>query len=77
MNNADKEYLVFNFQNLNFINSECISLLLQFNDILRLKDKKLVIMSAKKNVVDVLEVIGVFQTMPYFKSISDFTNSIL
>jgi anti-anti-sigma factor len=76
VNNANKDYLVFNFQNLIFINSECISLLMQFNEVLQKKAKRLVIMNAKKNVVDVLNVIGIFQTMPYFKDILDFTNSI-
>ena len=76
VNQANKAYLVFNFLNLNFINSECISLLLQFNEILLKKGKKLVIMNAKKNVIDVLNVIGIFQTMPYFKNIEEFTNSI-
>lgn len=76
VNNANKAYLIFNFQNLNFINSECISLLLQFNELLQKKGKKLVIINAKKNVVDVLNVIGIFQTMPYFRDIEEFTNSI-
>lgn len=73
---ADKEYVVFNFQNLNFINSESISLLLQINEFLLKKQQKLVIMNAKSNVVDVLNVIGIFQTMPYFQNLSEFTKSI-
>lgn len=76
VNDAKKKYLVFNFQNLIFINSESISLLMQFNEILQKKAKKLVIVGAKKNVVDVLNVIGLFQTMSYFKDIVDFSNSI-
>lgn len=71
-----KEYLVFNFMDLNFLNSESIGFLMQINEKLMEKGKKLVIVQAKKNVLDVLEVIGLFETMPYYKKLEDFLSTL-
>lgn len=68
----DKKYLVFSFTGLNFINSESISVLMQINESLKAKDRQLILVGAKKNVVDVLNVIGIFEMMPYFKTMPDF-----
>lgn len=75
--NTNRKYLIFNFLNLEFINSESISLLLQFNEILQKKNQKLILINAKKNVVDVLNVIGVFEIIAYFHDLGEFTKSIL
>lgn len=71
-----KEYLVFNFADLNFLNSESIGFLMHLNEKLIAEGKKLVIVQAKKNVLDVLEVIGLLETMPYFKKMEDFLSNI-
>lgn len=72
----DKKYLVFNFADLNFLNSESIGFLMQINEKLTINGNKLVIVQAKKNVLDVLEVIGLFETMPYYKKLEDFLSSL-
>jgi anti-anti-sigma factor len=72
----DRKYLVFDFMKLNFINSESIGLLMQISEILKLKDKQLVVVEAKKNVIDVLNVIGVFEEIRHFKLKSDFLRSL-
>jgi anti-anti-sigma factor len=71
-----KEYLVFNFSELNFLNSESIGFLMQINEKLMSENRKLVIVEAKKNVFDVLEVIGLLETLPYYKKMEDFLRSI-
>lgn len=72
----DKQYLVFNFSDLNFLNSESIGLLMQLNEKLINKEKKLVIVQAKKNVLDVLEVIGFLEMVPYYKKLEDFLRTL-
>ena len=73
---ADRKYLVFNFMNLVYINSESIGLIFQINEILSKIDKKLVIVNAKKNVVDVLKVIGLFDVVLNYKTMPEFINHI-
>lgn len=72
----DRKYLVFDFMKLNFINSESIGLLMQISETLKLKGKDLVVVEAKKNVIDVLNVIGVFEEIRHFKLKSDFLRSL-
>lgn len=72
----EKTYLVFNFAELNFLNSESIGFLMQTNEELMAKSKKLILVQAKKNVLDVLEVIGLLETIPYFKNMENFLSSI-
>jgi anti-anti-sigma factor len=71
-----KQYLVFNFAELNFLNSESIGFLMQINEKLIAANRKLVIVDAKKNVLDVLEVIGLLETLPYYKKLDDFLRSL-
>jgi len=71
-----KKYLVFDFSDLNFVNSESISFLMQINEKLQSSNNSLVLVEAKKNVLDVLDVIGLLETMPYFKRMDDFLRSI-
>jgi anti-anti-sigma factor len=72
----DKKYLAFNFANLDFINSEAISVLMQISEKLKAKGAKLALIGAKKNVVDVLNVIGIFEMIPYFKTMPDFLKNL-
>lgn len=71
-----KKWLVFDFKDLNFLNSESIGFLMQVNENLMQKNKKLVLVNAKNNVLDVLQVIGLLETMPYYKDLEDFLRSI-
>lgn len=74
--NLEYEYLVFNLQNLNFINSESIGLFLQTHETVVAQGKKFVLMAAKKNVYDVLNVIGLLETIPYFRTKDDFLKNL-
>jgi anti-anti-sigma factor len=72
----NQEYLVINLQNVNFINSESIGLLLMLNEQVTQLTKKFILIGAKKNVYDVLNVIGLTKTIAYFRSKEDFLNNI-
>ncbi len=64
--------LLFDFTGLNFINSESIGLVLHISEKLAEKNKKLVLIGAKKNVFQVLDVIGAFELIQHYKSYDDF-----
>ncbi|HMR01682.1 MAG TPA: STAS domain-containing protein [Candidatus Gracilibacteria bacterium] len=72
----EEQYLVFNFQNLEFINSESIGFLLMIHTRLVKKDKKLVIVDAVDHVKDVLEVIGMLKIVEYHPTMEDFERNI-
>ena len=72
----DEQYLVFNFENLEFINSESIGFLLMIHTRLVKKDKKLVIVDAVDHVKDVLEVIGMLKIVEYHPTLEEFERNI-
>lgn len=76
VDSEEKKYLVFSFLNLNYINSESIGLLFHSNELLQATGKRLVIVAAKKNVVDVLTEIGLFDQVLHFSTMPDFLKSI-
>lgn len=71
-----KKWLVFDFTDLSFLNSESIGFLMQVNENLMENGKNLVLINAKKNVLDVLQVIGLLETMSYYKDLEEFISSI-
>lgn len=64
-------YLVFDFSQLNFINSEGIGFLMMIHTRLAKAGKSLVIVNAKPNVKDVFSVIGLLQVIEYFDSLEN------
>ena len=76
LSNFNQNYLLFNFTNLKYINSESIGFVLQIYEKLDTAGKKLVVLGAKKNVFDVLSVIGMFDTVAHFNSLLDFIKSL-
>ncbi len=76
MKDFRQDYLLFNFINLKYINSESIGFVLQIYEKLNKMKKKLVIIGAKKNIFDVLSVIGMFDTVAHFNSLPDFIKSL-
>lgn len=64
--------LMFDFTGLNFINSESIGLVLHISEKLAEKKKKLVLVGAKKNVFQVLDVIGAFELVPHYRTFEDY-----
>ncbi len=65
-------HLVFNFSDLNFINSEGIGLLMTLHSHLTNMGKNLILVAAKANVKDVLNVIGILNVLKTFYSIEEF-----
>ena len=74
--NLAKEILVFNFHDLDFVNSESVSFIMQIHDLLGQKNKKLIIVQAKPNVQDILSVVGLFESVPYYPSLLDFLKTL-
>lgn len=72
VNSLDKQQLVFNFQNLNYINSECIGMLFQYIEQLKTAGKELILVGAKKHVQDVLQTIGIYSQVKNYRSFADY-----
>lgn len=72
----DENYLVFNFEHLEFINSESIGFLLMLHTRLVKKMKKLVIVHAIDHVKDVLDVIGMLKIIEYYPTIEEFEKNL-
>ncbi len=72
----DKNFLVFNFATLDFINSESIGFLLTVHAHLIKKGKKFIIVNAPANVKDVLDVIGMFKIIGYYDTVAQFEQSL-
>lgn len=76
---ADKltvDFLVFDFEKLEFINSESIGFLLVIHTRLVKNNKKLVIINSKAHVKDVFEVIGMTNLISFYDSLKEFLDSL-
>ncbi len=72
----DSKYLVFDFSELNFINSEGIGFLMTIHYRLTKREKELIVVGAAEHVYDVLKVIGLLSVMKHFKTIEEFRASL-
>lgn len=72
----DEKYVVFNFENLEFINSESIGFLLMLHTRLVKKEKKLILVNAVDHVKDVLDVIGMLKIIDYYPDIDEFEKTL-
>lgn len=72
----DEEFVVFNFEHLEFINSESIGFLLMLHTRLVKKQKKLIIVDAVDHVKDVLDVIGMLKIIDYYPSLEEFEKTL-
>ncbi len=72
----ETKYLVYDFTDLNFINSESIGYLITIHYRLIKKDKALVIVKASDHVKDVLQVVGITEFIRMYESISAFEESL-
>lgn len=70
--NLKSDMLVFNFTQLNFVNSESIGFILTVHYRLLKKQKKLMLVGANEHVKDVLDVIGLNKIISHFGSMSEF-----
>jgi len=75
-NDFSGEYFALNLAGLNYLNSLSISFILELSDLMDKRGKKLVIVSARPNVKDVLKVIGVFEGVQYFANLNEFKAKI-
>jgi anti-anti-sigma factor len=70
------QYFVFDFSDLNFINSESIGFLMAIHSHLVKEKKSLVVVSAKDHVKDVLSVIGILSVIDYYDSLESFKKKL-
>jgi anti-anti-sigma factor len=70
------KYCVFDFSDLNYINSEGIGFFMALHAHLVKEKKALVIISAKDHVKDVLIVIGILTIIEYHDTLEDFIKKI-
>lgn len=74
--NLETKYLVYDFANLNFINSEGIGYLITVHYRLVKKDRLLAVISASDHVKDVLQVIGINEMMGVYDDMNAFLDAI-
>lgn len=72
----EEQCVVFNFKDLEFINSESIGFLLMIHTRLVKKQKRLVVVDAIVHVKDVLDTIGVLKIIDYYPTIEEFESSL-
>lgn len=68
-------FLVFDFDNLKFINSEGIGYLMEIHTHLIKNDQKLVIIGLRDHIKDVFETIGINEIIPVFDDLDAFLNN--
>jgi len=74
--NLETTYLIYDFANLNFINSEGIGYIITIYYRLLKKEKILVIVNASAHVKDVLQVIGINEMVKLYDDLKAFTEAI-
>jgi len=70
------QYLVFDFSDLNYVNSEGIGFLIALHTHLLKLKKGLVFLSAKPHVKDVFFVIGILSIVEYYDSMDSFLKKV-
>ncbi len=70
------KYLVFDFSDLNYVNSEGIGFLIALHSHLVKLKKGLVFLSAKPHVKDVFYVIGILSIVEYYESMDSFLKKV-
>jgi len=64
-------FIIFDFENLEYMNSKSIGYLTDWYGKISESGGKIVIARAKENILDVLQVVGLTQLIPCFKSIEE------
>lgn len=68
------KYLVFDFAELKFINSEGIGYLMEIHTHLVQRERKLIVLGLNDHVKDVFQTIGIAEIIPVFGDLNDFIN---
>ena len=76
VDSLEEKRIVFDFTDLNFINSEGIGFLMTLHIRLTKKEKDLIIVGAADHVYDVLKVIGLINVIKIFNTMTEFKESI-
>lgn len=66
-----RRFLIFDFSNLKFLNSEGIGFIVSISMKLARKNQKLLLTGVNHNVMDVLELIGLPKMIPLLKDMSE------
>lgn len=74
--NFSGKYLIFDFTNLRFINSEGIGYLMEVHTHLAQRDRQLVIVGVNAHIADVFKTIGIQEVVEIRPSLSEFLNEI-
>ncbi len=74
--NFSGKYLVFDFTNLRFINSEGIGYLIEVHTHLVQRDRKLIIVGPNAHIADVFKTIGIAEVVEVRPSLSEFLKEI-
>lgn len=72
----DLKFLVFDFSNLKYINSEGIGYLMEVHTHLIQRDRKLVVVGLNAHVKDVFTAIGIAEIIPIFDSLDDYLKTL-
>lgn len=68
------KYLLFDFTELQYINSEGIGYLMEIHAHLVQRDRELVVFGLNDHVKDVFQAIGIAEIIPIYGNLSDFLN---
>ena len=63
--------LIFNFHDLDFINSKGIGFLVSIHTHLSRDQRKLIIVDAKEQVMDVMSLVGLTTIIPYYETLEE------
>ncbi|MEK7673335.1 MAG: STAS domain-containing protein [Patescibacteria group bacterium] len=69
---SEEKYLVFDFSELKFINSEGIGYLIEVHTHLVQRGRKLVVFGLLDHVMDVFKTIGIENVIPIYTTLNDF-----
>ena len=72
VDDLQQDNLIFNFTNLEFVNSEGIGFIIMLHSRLVKRNKNLIIVGMKDHVEDVLNVIGVTKIIKHFVSTEEW-----
>lgn len=70
------KYLVFDFTDMRYINSEGIGYLMEVHTHLAQRDRKLIIVGLNAHVEDVFKTIGIADIVDIYPSLNDFLSKI-
>lgn len=69
---SEEKYLIFDFSELKYINSEGIGYLIEVHSHLVQRGRKLVVFGLQDHVMDVFQTIGIANVIPLYKTLNDF-----